>query len=84
MLLRRRILDAVRSPRRLWWLGARAAQLIARGELGAMLARARAHSPDASRYRDWLQAQSCEAVAAAVSADGAGGAVAAHFVPRHP
>ena len=49
----RRVVDALRSPRRLTAFAARLARLTLRGELGSLLRRVHARSATAEEYRDW-------------------------------
>lgn len=57
MRLGRRLLDALRSPRRLVAFVRRVAQVAGRGELGPFLERVRPHGPTAGEYRTWRALQ---------------------------
>ncbi len=49
----RRVVDALRSPRRLGAFAARLARLTMRGELGSLLSRVHARSATPEEYREW-------------------------------
>ena len=57
MRLGRRLLDALRSPRRLVAFLRRVAQVAWRGELGPLLTRVRPRGPTADEYRAWRSLQ---------------------------
>ena len=57
MRVGRRVVDALRSPRRLGAFAARLGRLIVRGEIGAFVSRIRARGVNADEYRGWKAAR---------------------------